>query len=116
MSLTPDLETLRRLRADIGDPEAKVYTDPVLAALMAEPQVGGDYDRAVEVGLWRLVSNGALFDRYASGMKPDEREAASKMLRETYKLWRDSHRPAGGTPRVGQGRIAYTGAGGGSEF
>lgn len=115
MAIAPTLETLRRLRADIGDPEAKVYDDPTLAALLAEPDVA-TYDKAVEVAIWRLLSNAAVFDRYAGGLKAEEREQVRKGLDRSYVLWREHHRPAGSTPAIGQGGFKYATASSGGEL
>ena len=93
--------TLRNLRADIGDTGERAFSDAELAALYTKE--GGNYDRAVEAGLWRLVSNAALFDRYMEGASPEERTEAHKQLLATYRAWRTAHVPTGGTPRIGQG-------------
>jgi hypothetical protein len=109
MPLTADQTTLRRLRQDIGDTQQRVFTDPVLADILADPANGGDYARAVETALWRMVTDAALLARFLEGERdPEARAAAHAALLANYRAWRDAHRPAGSVPRIAQGRHRYT--------
>ena len=73
------LDTLNKLRDDLGDPDGRFWTDTAaLARLMEEAE--GDYWAALDIGLDRMVARLVSDPRYVSGRDPGESLKKAEIL------------------------------------
>lgn len=78
-------EEIDILRANIGDPNRRLYNDAELAQILEE--CGGNILEATRVGLWTKMTKLSDFDADGSGIPHDEAVAQHLAARRQYQSW-----------------------------